>query len=148
MQDTVSKLTNQISSHRITVFNQLLRIKANRNQMKYKIICFLFAFASIIFSVEGNLEAERIARHIEIRRELEREATPFLYESPNLEIPKTDPGSPGRPRTVAIVTSWLEYFGTCSVIDLVAGIFSTLSLVMGGGYLLWKMNPFLGKNIK
>lgn len=115
--------------------------------MKYQIIC-LFAFASIIFSVEGNLEAERIARHIEIRRELEREATPFLYESPNLEIPKTSPGSPGRPHTVAIVTGWLEFFGNCSVIDLVAGIFSTLSLVMGGGYLLWKMNPFLGKNIK
>ena len=44
--------------------------------MKYQIIC-LFAFASIIFSVEGNLEAERIARHIEIRHELERKPLRF-----------------------------------------------------------------------
>lgn len=114
--------------------------------MKYQIICFLFA--SIILTVEGSLEAERIARHIEIRRELEREATPFLYEAPNLEIPKINPGSAGRPETVAIEMSWLDYFGNCSVIDLVAGIFSTLSLIMGGGYLLWKMNPFLGKRVK
>ena len=123
--------------------------------MKYQLI--LLFLASVLFSVEGSgsnvdgdLKSERIARHNEIRLELEREATPFLMDTFNTQILGLGSlGSEIDPKPV--VTSALgvfDYLGELSVIDLVAGLFSILSLAIGFVYIIWKKNPFLGKNIK
>ena len=118
-------------------------------KIQFILLCSVAFLLSIKATRNGGdvLKAERIARHNEIRRELEREATPFLFEGLNLDIPLPKESVEKQAVRSKKLSAW-EYLGDYSVIDIVAGLFSILSLVSGTIYLLWKLNPFLGKNIK
>lgn len=113
--------------------------------MNYKAI--LLCVAALIFLVDASLDQERIARHNEVRRELEREATPFLVEGININIPLPRPDVITPPVISNEISIW-ERLGDYSMVDLVAGLFSVLSLVFGCVYIVWKWNPFIGKKIK
>lgn len=121
--------------------------------MNYQAI--LLFFAALILSVnvfasvneESILQREGIARHNEIRRELEREAAPVLIDGFNLDIPNI--GEEGKSTIVQkFHISVLEYLDDYSIIDLVAGLFSALSLAFGCVYILWTWNPLQNKKIK
>lgn len=121
--------------------------------MNYKAILLCIAALFLSVSVDASnpeaveLEAAKIARHKEIHRELEREATPFLVEGINVDIPIPRENIVRKNVTSAEIGIW-EYLGDYSIIDLIAGLFSFLSLVFGCVYLLWKWNPLYGKKIK
>lgn len=116
--------------------------------MNYKAILLCIAALFLSVSVDAsNPEAAKIARHKEIHRELEREATPFLVEGINVDIPIPREDIVRKDVTSAEIGIW-EYLGDYSIIDLIAGLFSVLSLVFGCVYFLWKWNPLYGKKIK
>ena len=116
--------------------------------MKHQIL--LICAAAFLVSVDAShdsFEQQRIDRHIEIRRELETEATPFLEEGFGINIPVPDKGIIEHPIQTKKLT-FLQNLGDYSAMDLIASLFSVLALGFGLGFLLWKNNPFLGKSIK
>ena len=116
-------------------------------------IFFCISFlSSLIFVVASGpsdfklaLETEQIRRHLEIRRELERDATPFLEDKPidkiKAETLKNSNSSGLKPLT----SSWMEFLTTFSFFDLFMGIFSLMVLCFGSFYYVWRMNPFAPK---
>lgn len=124
--------------------------------MKRKLIPILFCCFSFLFNlrfVAGHidhelvLETEQIKRHLEIRRELEKDATPFLKDNqlaPDLSFMTKIYSSAGFSLT-SIPTSWMDFLTTFSLFDLTMGIFSLLALGFGLFYFVWRMNPFASK---
>lgn len=107
---------------------------------------FLFSFKVFASDSESLLKKQRIDRHNEIRKELERESSPFLTESMSMNIPSI-PDFTQKYISSKEYTTW-ELLGELNLIDIVSGLFSISALVMGGIYLLWHMNPFKGKTLK
>lgn len=113
------------------------------------LFCLNFVAASGSIDYKLVLETEQIRRHIEIRRELEKDATPFLKDTqferdPSYMMRKNNKYGLLTP----IPTSWMEFLTTFSLFDLTMGIFSLLALGFGSFYFVWRMNPFTSKNEK
>jgi len=124
--------------------------------MNRKLNSILFCFSCLFFLtfVFGSgppidhklvLETEQIRRHIEIRRELEKDATPFL-EDTQLELDSSEQKKNyNYVQLNPIPTSWMEFLTAFSLFDLIMGIFSLLALGFGLFYFVWRMNPFTSK---
>lgn len=93
-------------------------------------------------------ELEQMKRHVEIRRELEKEATPFIVEvnkgfdatrlvgiCPNFKESKLS----------GIPTTWSDFLSAFSFVDFVMGTFSLVALGLGSFYVVWRLNPFASK---
>lgn len=119
--------------------------------MNGKLFSILFCFVCLVCSAfastnyEELFKAEQIKRHIEIRRELEKDATPFLENAP----PRSFVGGKiqiGESENLkSLKTSWMDFLTTFSLIDLIMGIFSVVALGLGTVYFFWRMNPFADK---
>jgi hypothetical protein len=122
-------------------------------QAKTGSILFCFSCLLSLSFVAGSgpvdpilvLEMEQIKRHLEIRRELERDATPFLED---VTLDNNDEGSmktlkEGNLNPIPI--SWMDFLTTFSLFDVSMGIFSLMALGFGSFYYVWRMNPFSSK---
>lgn len=129
-------------------------ILTSKFQLLYLFLSLFFNFVRLdssaqVKKLEEELNLERLMRHVEIRRELEKEATPFLENALKFEIPKLSVPSflsaiaPSQLDKKTV--SWIEYFSAFSFIDLTMGIFSLVSLAFGSAYLAWRFNPFKSK---
>lgn len=127
----------------------------NTFNMQGKLISTLFFcsfFLSLVFAsgpavVDHKLilETEQIRRHLEIRRELERDATPFL-ENTKMEKTKAEQNKTLKEGKLnPIPSSWMEFLTTFSLFDVFMGIFSLMVLGFGSFYYVWRMNPFVEK---
>lgn len=99
---------------------------------------------------EERFHEEEVKRHVEIRKELEREALPFLEYKPqelNMNMVNLD---------IDIFSSkvenedigWIDYFSTYSYVDIVMGLFSAIVLGFGTFYFAWRLNPLANKIVK
>lgn len=106
--------------------------------------------SSEVDKLKKELEMERIKRHVEIRRELEKDATPFLEDGRmklNLNVANAANilDSVNSKPLKSIPTSWMDFMSTFSLIDLVMGIFSVMALGFGSVYVIWRINPLASK---
>lgn len=123
--------------------------------MQGKLISILFCFSFLISLVFASgpgkidhklvLETEQIRRHLEIRRELERDATPFLEDTKmeKKEIEQKKILKEGKLNPIP--ASWMEFLTTFSLFDVSMGIFSLMVLGFGSFYYVWRMNPLVEK---
>lgn len=104
--------------------------------------------------LQKELEKAKRDRHIEIRRELEREATPFLEDTKSsISIQllskiaqfQMSMNSAFQDDIQSETTSWYDYLSAFSVMDLIMMMFSFISLGLGTIYIIWRNNPFASK---
>ncbi len=102
-------------------------------------------------NLRNELERIKEYRHVENRRELEREARPFLEKQP-LQVPTSilklinDLKVKKLPQDVSDAsTNWFDFFSTFTAMDLVMMMFSSISLVFGTVYIIWRHNPLASK---
>lgn len=110
--------------------------------------CFLLLKVSgtNVIDYRNEFEKARMARHVEIRRELEREATPFL-EMTKINFPFAAFSINIRTKAGVndIKTTWQDFFSTFTLLDYITGIFSVVSLSFGTIYVIYRSNPFADK---
>lgn len=95
-------------------------------------------------------ELEQIKRHVEIRRELEKEATPFLVDGKKKFIDfaafRQYFANNSNPKKLeGIPTTWSSFFSTFSLVDFAMGTFSVIALGLGSFYMIWRLNPLASK---
>lgn len=109
------------------------------------LLSLVFASGHALVDHKLILETEQIRRHLEIRRELERDATPFL-ENTKMEKTKAEQKKTFKKGKLnPIPSSWMEFLTTFSLFDVIMGIFSLMVLGFGSFYYVWRMNPFAEK---
>lgn len=92
-----------------------------------------------------ELEGERAKRNAEIRRELERKATPYLVDAGLISYDAMAGGetphssSPDWEKTLSPIGESLSYY---SAMDMAMAAFSTVSLVLAVIYMTWRFPPF------
>ena len=92
------------------------------------------------------LEKAKQDRHVEIRREFEREATSYLeHTKPQINLNLLSMKIPKAVALNNIETSWFEFFSTFTLMDYVTGLFSLVALSFGSVYFIWRNNPFAAK---
>lgn len=113
----------------------------------FSILLSTFVLVSSTYDkLKVELDSEKIKRHIEIRKELEKEATPFLEHAPdllNLNIFQFK--FPVSKNIKDEKITWAEYFSNYSFVDIVMGIFSMVTLGGGTVYMALRFNPFADK---
>ena len=99
--------------------------------------------------LKDELDNEKIKRHIEIRKELEKEATPFLEHAPDLfNLNFLQFKFPVSANIKDEKITWAEYFSNYSFVDIVMGMFSIIALGGGTVYIAWRFNPLADKIAK
>ena len=96
--------------------------------------------------LKKELEKAKQDRHVEIRREFEREATSYLeHTKPQINLNLLSMKIPKAVALNNIETSWFEFFSTFTLMDYVTGLFSLVALSFGSVYFIWRNNPFAAK---
>ena len=125
-----------------------MHFKGKTNLFLICISCFIISVWTTPIDYKQMYELEQVKRHIEIRRELEKEATPFIVggkKTFDIASLMSIEGLSSSKTLVGIPTTWTNFFSTFTFVDFVMGIFSLVALGLGSFYMLWRMNPFAPK---
>lgn len=104
----------------------------------------MFGVQADIF--KDRFDEEEMKRHVTIRKELENEALPFLeYSAPRINTNMFNIKMDRKEISDSQAIPWMDRFASYSYIDIVMGLLSALSLIIGTIYAFWKNNPFAAK---
>ena len=156
---TVSELTNDFRSFSFS-FKIAVEVEVTTMNIQTQLIFSSFLLSLILFislisasheteyqKLIEEFKNEKILRHVEIRKELERDATPFLeHTAPKLNVDALNINLRTSSMELEnIPTSWTEFLSTFALMDFIMGIFSLISLGFGTIYMILRFNPFADK---